>query len=265
MKLHVLVILGALVAAGCSTSVIEHGAAASEINASEATVSGRVIFAPGSVIPAAWKASPVSGIVKVIDTTAADAPSADVASATFTATDGAPITFELQVPHVDATRAYSIVVHIDADGDGQTSAGDFITMESFPVLTDGHGSVVDVRVAQVEAPPATTKVSGRVLLSGETADLTFPFAGVVEVLDVTYADAPSTTVGSRPIMVAGPAPIPFEMDVADIDPRRSYAVSVHLDSDGDASISKGDFITMESFPVLTNGHGSHLDVTARRY
>ena len=78
-------------------------------------------------------------------------------------------------------------------------------------------------------------------------------------------DGPAKTVGTRSITVSGPDPIPFAVTVAAVDPRARYIVRVHLDADGDRQVSKGDFLTMESVPVLTGGHGSVVDVTARRF
>ena len=38
----------------------------------------------------------------------------------------------------------------DVDGDGQVSRGDYITMESYPVLTHGYPHVVIVRLRKVK-------------------------------------------------------------------------------------------------------------------
>jgi hypothetical protein len=37
-----------------------------------------------------------------------------------------------------------------------------------------------------------------------------------------------------------------------IDSRRLYAVSVHIDVDNNGKINSGDFISMESYPVITD-------------
>lgn len=39
---------------------------------------------------------------------------------------------------VDLRRSYSIRVHIDVDNNGKINSGDFITMESYPVITYGY-------------------------------------------------------------------------------------------------------------------------------
>src|SRR4029077_20314468 len=37
-------------------------------------------------------------------------------------------------------------------------------------------------------------------------------------------------------------------------PQASYAVRVDIDIDGDGAVSHGDFISMQSYPVITFGH-----------
>jgi hypothetical protein len=41
-------------------------------------------------------------------------------------------------------------VHVDLDKDGEVSVGDYISMESHPVLTYGHPDHVEVAVQKVE-------------------------------------------------------------------------------------------------------------------
>jgi uncharacterized lipoprotein YbaY len=45
--------------------------------------------------------------------------------------------------------SYSVRAHVDIDGDGQVSAGDFISTQSYPVLTSGHPDQVSVLVQRV--------------------------------------------------------------------------------------------------------------------
>ena len=49
----------------------------------------------------------------------------------------------------DERARYAVRVHVDIDGDGQVSRGDYLNMESYPVLTYGHPSRVTVRVQEV--------------------------------------------------------------------------------------------------------------------
>jgi hypothetical protein len=49
----------------------------------------------------------------------------------------------------DMRARYQVRVHVDVDKDGKVSRGDYITTESYPVLTFGHPSRVRVRVRPV--------------------------------------------------------------------------------------------------------------------
>jgi uncharacterized lipoprotein YbaY len=48
------------------------------------------------------------------------------------------------------------------------------------------------------------------------------------------------------------------------DPRASYAVRVHIDIDGDGEVSQGDFISMQSYPVITFGHPREVTILVRQ-
>jgi len=48
------------------------------------------------------------------------------------------------------------------------------------------------------------------------------------------------------------------------DPRASYAVRVHIDIDGDGEVSKGDFRSMQSYPVITFGHPREVSNLVRQ-
>jgi uncharacterized lipoprotein YbaY len=48
------------------------------------------------------------------------------------------------------------------------------------------------------------------------------------------------------------------------DPRASYAVRVHIDIDGDGEVSQGDFISMQSYPVITFGHPTEVSILVRQ-
>jgi len=65
-------------------------------------------------------------------------------------TDGASLAFSLPGEVPDDRANYAVRVHIDVDRDGRVSRGDYITMESYPVLTQGHPERVTVRVREVK-------------------------------------------------------------------------------------------------------------------
>jgi uncharacterized lipoprotein YbaY len=50
----------------------------------------------------------------------------------------------------DERASYSIHVHVDLQGDEEIQRGDYITMQSYPVLTFGYPDTVLVRVRQVK-------------------------------------------------------------------------------------------------------------------
>ena len=90
----------------------------------------------------------------------------------------------------------------------------------------------------------------------------------VRLLDVTFTDAPSRTVAEQVLTLArgraGERRLAFSLELETIDSHRTYIVSAHADLDGDGSISRGDWMTMESYPVLTLGNADRVDVIVKR-
>jgi uncharacterized lipoprotein YbaY len=87
----------------------------------------------------------------------------------------------------------------------------------------------------------------------------------VRLEDVTMQDAPSKLILQQVIKdisydaIAAhhlQKKIEFELlgDIEIIDLQSTYAVSVHIDVDNNGEINSGDFINMESFPVITHGY-----------
>ena len=60
------------------------------------------------------------------------------------------VPFIIQGSIPDNKSRYSIRVHVDLDGDGKISKGDYINTVSYPVLTYGNPEHVEVRVEVVE-------------------------------------------------------------------------------------------------------------------
>ena len=48
-----------------------------------------------------------------------------------------------------------------------------------------------------------------------------------------------------------------------VSDRGHYYVRAHLDLDGDGKISRGDYITVEAYPVLTFGHPADVSMQVR--
>jgi uncharacterized lipoprotein YbaY len=88
----------------------------------------------------------------------------------------------------------------------------------------------------------------------------------VHLEDVTMQDAPSKLISQQIIenvsyngsSVAGhhhQKKIKFALfGHMVVDVQRLYAVSVHIDVDNNGKINSGDFINMESYPVITHGY-----------
>ena len=56
----------------------------------------------------------------------------------------------------------------------------------------------------------------------------------------------------------------FAIDGKAPDPRASYTVRVHIDLDGDGEVSLGDFISTQSYPVITFGHPKEISILVRQ-
>lgn len=61
-----------------------------------------------------------------------------------------PLTFEVSGEVPDSNALYSVRAHIDLEGDGKISHGDYVNTQSYPVITRGHPSEVSVRVSRVK-------------------------------------------------------------------------------------------------------------------
>jgi len=121
---------------------------------------------------------------------------------------------------------------------------------------DGNGKMM-VQGCQLEKPLATESLTGTV---SYLERLALPSNAVilVQLLDVSRADAPSRLVASQSINLGQrQVPVPFALtfDPAKIDAQHSYAVSAKISVDG-----KLTFITDQSYPVLTKGEPSHADL-----
>lgn len=114
-------------------------------------------------------------------------------------------------------------------------------------------------------------VRGEVIFPAEEALPTEPVDVTVYVEDVSRADAPSVVVGKQrfnnfALRSGGGGPLKFkiEIPVDEIDERRSYSVGVHVDHSKTGDVTKGDFISTESYPVLTRGYGKEARVSVKR-
>ena len=118
--------------------------------------------------------------------------------------------------------------------------------------------------ASVTQVPVTVRVTFDVEANAFQSATLYGF-----VEDVSRADAPAQSLASLVLRdvshAAGETDGPeFTIRVAVPDPKSVLAVRVHIDVDGDGSYSRGDFITMESYPVLTHGHPDRISVRVRQ-
>jgi uncharacterized lipoprotein YbaY len=91
--------------------------------------------------------------VRLVDVGRADAPATTVAEKAIpgvtilSAADR--VDFVLDVPDLDARKRYAVEAHLDVDGSGVTSVGDYRTMEHFGVRPETIDQPVTVQVRPV--------------------------------------------------------------------------------------------------------------------
>lgn len=92
---------------------------------------------------------------------------------------------------------------------------------------------------------------------------------IVQVEDISRADRPSTVVGEQRqqgVRLRAGAVLPFSVDIATrlIDERHSYSVRVHVSMSASDRVEPGDFVSTQTYPVLTRGHGTVVRIVVRR-
>ena len=58
--------------------------------------------------------------------------------------------------------------------------------------------------------------------------------------------------------------LPFKLCGEMSDRRASYCIRVHVDLHGDGQVHRGDYITMQSYPVFVQGNQDRKSVIVRR-
>lgn len=111
-------------------------------------------------------------------------------------------------------------------------------------------------------------VTGRILLDGWQGE-SGPATVYVRLLDTSRADAPAVKVSTLTLKevaldVMEQKGIDFALDITGVDPHAYYTVFVLVDLNGDGQSSRGDYQSMQAYPVLTHGHGNWVEVYAKR-
>lgn len=91
----------------------------------------------------------------------------------------------------------------------------------------------------------------------------------VQIVEASLADAPSNVVAEEVILdfqidMDNLAEIRFSILTSNLNRRANYDLIAHVDINGSGEITKGDYLTMESFPVSPVGPRVWIpDVAAR--
>jgi uncharacterized lipoprotein YbaY len=86
-------------------------------------------------------------------------------------------------------------------------------------------------------------------------------------MDVSLQDMEARIVAEQVIHDARPdrsQGVPFMLDATSIDPAATYAVQAHVETRGNAQVRPGDWVSMQSYPVLTHGAPDHVVVQVER-
>lgn len=117
------------------------------------------------------------------------------------------------------------------------------------------------------SPSEKPLVEGEILL-GE-AQRSFTGATVhVQLEDVSYADAPSRVVAEQAIPdvsheTGTEGTVKFALYGDMPDERGRYIVTVRVDLQARGRVSRGDYLSMESYSVLTHGNPKQISVRLR--
>jgi uncharacterized lipoprotein YbaY len=107
-------------------------------------------------------------------------------------------------------------------------------------------------------------VTGSILLSQELSSFSGATA-TVYLEDVSLVDAPAQIITKQVIpnvshKMGTENKIEFALFAEIPNPRARYSIRVQVTLHDDQSIHRGDYITMESYPVLTFGYPNRVSV-----
>jgi uncharacterized lipoprotein YbaY len=96
-----------------------------------------------------------------------------------------------------------------------------------------------------------------------------PFTGAtiyIRLLDVSLQDAPSKLIAEQVIKNASYSndqKIEFAIYGNITNNYARHSINIHVDTDNNGKISKGDFITMQSYPVITFNYPNNIEVNVK--
>lgn len=109
-------------------------------------------------------------------------------------------------------------------------------------------------------PDARNPISVRVHLNLPSDAIVPPHALLrVRVEDVSRADKESVAVAEKVVELDPDSDVVIDVPADAIDPRSTYNVFLHVDSNGSGEIETGDYISPAAHPVLTHGATDHVD------
>lgn len=81
----------------------------------------------------------------------------------------------------------------------------------------------------------------------------------LRVEDVSRADKASDAVAERVVELDLESDVVIDVPADAIDPKSTYNMFLHVDSNGSGEIEAGDYISPAAYPVLTRGATDHVD------
>lgn len=108
------------------------------------TLQVRLLFPVGEEPPANARLR-----LRVEDVSGADKESTVIAEGTSAPASDKEAAVQVPVGLIDPRASYSVFVHVDADGSGEITPGDFISPAVHPVLTHGAPDSVEAKLIRV--------------------------------------------------------------------------------------------------------------------
>ncbi len=90
----------------------------------------------------------------------------------------------------------------------------------------------------------------------------------VRLEKVSELDAPAVTVAEcvKPDVAFDPGranALGFALAGGELDARERYVVRAHVDVDGDGKVSRGDYVSAQSYPVLAAGYPQKVSILVK--